>query len=973
MNLSPSRAAWLAAVTCLVGTVPTVASAQPFMDTELFTAPVGVPSANGGPTERGEISITREQFFETTAPDMTGSGVTLTPADTDRDGLFSQSIFVRTGPVVDNSRDPESEAAIVFPPSVTVIGVVVSTSALNATDATWGLAPAVDYTASSRGMEVTAVEYARIIAGPGGTTIVELRTNMLASPYTDEFRILIDHGTAWVPNLVAGVRVVTGDDVNIGGADGGRTGSPTGYLARLPLTHGCGDGIVGPMDECDDGNTRPDDGCSATCTIEPGYTCTGEPSVCTTRCGDGVIAGSEECDDRNTTDGDGCSSSCEVEPGYMCVGMASVCTEVCGDGRIVGSEECDDRNMRDGDGCNSMCEIEPGFMCTGEPSTCEPVCGDGVLAPGEGCDDSNLIAGDGCSAMCAVEPGYMCVGEPSVCDEVCGDGRIVGAEECDDRNTTDGDGCSAMCEVEGGFVCTGTPSICGVCVDTATGDGTDLGCEMASPICVGSGATAFCAPCINDSRAGTDTGCMDTAPVCDTSSPPAHICLSCEDTAGGAGVDHGCDAATPVCGTAATGAPACFECTADDHCGAGTVCGPAGTCVPGCDDNSDCAGTPETPVCETSGRVCVECLDASHCMGTEICGSSNSCEAPDTDGDGTPDDVDLDDDNDGIPDTSEIDGSLVGDSDGDGILDFEDASIVTCPDTSPMDGVCDELPENLDFDGDGIANHLDLDADGDGIADIIEGGGDDTDGDARVDSYMDANGDGLHDAYAAMPLPLPNSDGADDGPDFLDIDADNDGVTDTHEGGGTDVDMDGAPDDATDANGDGIADGLTGSGALPIPDTDADGTPDYQDPDDDGDSILTRFEGPIAQDTDRDGIPDYLDPDDDGDGIPTIDEAPDANGDGDPADARDSDGDGTVDYLDPDGVIPADGGPTADGGPAGGADGGDGADGGVDPTSGGVSGGALCRAAPGRGTPGPWLLLLAAGVALTGRGLRRRR
>ena len=43
----------------------------------------------------------------------------------------------------------------------------------------------------------------------------------------------------------------------------------------------CGDGIVDGSEQCDDGNTARGDGCSATCTIESGWTCSGQPSVCT--------------------------------------------------------------------------------------------------------------------------------------------------------------------------------------------------------------------------------------------------------------------------------------------------------------------------------------------------------------------------------------------------------------------------------------------------------------------------------------------------------------------------------------------------------------------------------------------------------------------------------------------------------------------------------------------------------------------
>lgn len=43
----------------------------------------------------------------------------------------------------------------------------------------------------------------------------------------------------------------------------------------------CGNGNVEAGEGCDDGDTTAGDGCSATCAVEDGFTCTGEPSVCT--------------------------------------------------------------------------------------------------------------------------------------------------------------------------------------------------------------------------------------------------------------------------------------------------------------------------------------------------------------------------------------------------------------------------------------------------------------------------------------------------------------------------------------------------------------------------------------------------------------------------------------------------------------------------------------------------------------------
>lgn len=42
----------------------------------------------------------------------------------------------------------------------------------------------------------------------------------------------------------------------------------------------CGDGQITGLETCDDGDVIPGDGCSATCRVEAGYTCSGTPSVC---------------------------------------------------------------------------------------------------------------------------------------------------------------------------------------------------------------------------------------------------------------------------------------------------------------------------------------------------------------------------------------------------------------------------------------------------------------------------------------------------------------------------------------------------------------------------------------------------------------------------------------------------------------------------------------------------------------------
>ncbi|MEO5729012.1 MAG: DVUA0089 family protein, partial [Byssovorax sp.] len=104
-----------------------------------------------------------------------------------------------------------------------------------------------------------------------------------------------------------------------------------------------------------------------TCAVQTGYTCGGAPSVCSTTCGDGVKAGIEACDDGNVVAGDGCSATCTVQSGFTCAGTApSICTTICGDGIKVGAEVCDDGNTVSGDCCSSACQLEAG--CEIEPN-----------------------------------------------------------------------------------------------------------------------------------------------------------------------------------------------------------------------------------------------------------------------------------------------------------------------------------------------------------------------------------------------------------------------------------------------------------------------------------------------------------------------------------------------------------------------------------------------------------------------------
>lgn len=293
------------------------------------------------------------------------------------------------------------------------------------------------------------------------------------------------------------------------------------------------------------------------------------------------------------------------------------------------------------------------------------------------------------------------------------------------------------------------------------------------------------------------------------------------------------------------------------------------------------------------------------------CGGLNGngvCASFDKDGDGVPNSFDLDSDNDGIPDVIEAGGV---DTNGDGVLDnFTDTD---------GDGLSQSVDANntgaagsgdgldvADFDGDGLPNALDIDSDGDGITDLREAGLPDADSDGRVDGFTDADGDGYTDtldpknghsgtsdpAGSGTPALITPADSNNDGHydgnpttgnadndtnyNFLDIDSDNDGITDNVEAQ------------------------TTAGYLLPVTgDADEDGLADLYD----SQGGIYGAGGIIPHNHDGADNSDYLDEDSDNDGLPDVQEGHDINLNGSPDDdvtltGIDTDADGLDDKFD---------------------------------------------------------------------------
>lgn len=302
----------------------------------------------------------------------------------------------------------------------------------------------------------------------------------------------------------------------------------------------CGDGDKEGTEECDDGNTKDNDGCSSGCKEE--------------KCGDGVKQTDEECDDGNTNDADACTQFCKhavcgdgfTQAGEECDQgdqnwdhlpdkcRTSCKNPSCGDGTQDTGEECDDGNTANDDGCSSSCKNEPP----------DPDCGNGKIDGNEECDDGNQIDDDACTNACRESKTCLRCGDtckevvgngtlgcppntPGVeveCEYVnnkcvqtnvqaeCGDNKVEGSEECDDGNTKDNDACSSSCKIE---KCgDGVLQISEFCDDgnTVSGDGCSSTCVTETSVCV---------------RCGDDR-CTDSPRTVDCGQATPGITVTCE-------------------------------------------------------------------------------------------------------------------------------------------------------------------------------------------------------------------------------------------------------------------------------------------------------------------------------------------------------------------------------------------------------------------------------------------------------------
>ena len=223
----------------------------------------------------------------------------------------------------------------------------------------------------------------------------------------------------------------------------------------------CGNGILESGEACDDGNLTggaEKDGCSPTCTVDSGWTCTGStPTVCSQTAnllfaasgpsnaaqGANVVytlsmsnAGPDDAQ-RVTADfsiptgmsvvQSGTSPSCVPTGSHItCVGslnlnqtasvqitLAVSATQTCGS--ALQSQADLTTTATDPDTTNNQVNFSTLVTCTSSASSVAitTTCGNGTKEGNEACDDGNLIGEvekDGCSPTCTVDSGWTCTG-----------------------------------------------------------------------------------------------------------------------------------------------------------------------------------------------------------------------------------------------------------------------------------------------------------------------------------------------------------------------------------------------------------------------------------------------------------------------------------------------------------------------------------------------------------------------------------
>ncbi|MFN2377683.1 MAG: dockerin type I domain-containing protein [Candidatus Binatia bacterium] len=453
----------------------------------------------------------------------------------------------------------------------------------------------------------------------------------------------------------------------------------------------CGNDLVEPLEECDDGNFDEDDCCLGDCTkaaddttCDDGLLCNGDdlcadghcivhtmnpcPGVdgdenCTESCSDanpGCGAPDPDgspCDDDLFCNGaDRCSGGlCVVHAGDPCRGpdLDGDCTESCKESTETcsaadpGVTPCDDLLFCNGtDQCfGGLCSLHTGNPCTGPDGdgNCRESCSEsadnclGADPVGSSCTDGLFCNGaDSCSAgNCTLHTGSPCPGP---------DGDINCAESCNEA----GDNCLAA-------DMNGAPCNDGVfCNGADTCSGGTCSVHAGNP-CPGADGDGNCAESCNeaaDTCTAADangSACHDGvfcngADTCSAGACSAHVGNPCPGADGDSNCAETCNEATDACTAPDPNGAACNDgvfCNGTDTCSAGACSVHVGNPCVGADGDGNCSES-----CNEAADTCAgpdvngsACSDGLFCNGADTC-SGGACSVhagdpcPGTDGDG---------------------------------------------------------------------------------------------------------------------------------------------------------------------------------------------------------------------------------------------------------------------------------------------------------------------------------------------------
>ncbi len=344
-------------------------------------------------------------------------------------------------------------------------------------------------------------------------------------------------------------------------------------------------------------------------------------------CGNGVLDPGEECDDGNLEDGDCCSSKCKLESSTtMCRPAAGPCdvAEFCtgsspscpADGFKPSSFQCR--------GATGSCDVAE--FCTGTAATC----------PADAFKPATTVCRPSTAPCDAAE---FCTGTSGLCpnDGLKPAGAVCrpAAGPCDAPEVCNGTSSSCPADVKSTGVCRPANGACDV-AETCDGTSNDCPADAFKPATTKCRAVAgpcdeaeYCtgsAPdCPADAFKPSTTKCRNAAGDCDAAEFCTGGSASCPvDVMKPAGTE--CRPAAGPCDAPEVCTGSSPNCPADAIAAAGTVCRPA---AGGCDVAEVCDGTSMSCPADQLRPAGFECRAAAgECDQAETCsGTSALCPA----------------------------------------------------------------------------------------------------------------------------------------------------------------------------------------------------------------------------------------------------------------------------------------------------------------------------------------------------------